>query len=110
MDPTTGRVRVWDLPTRLFHWALMACVIGSVVSAKIGGNGVTPGGPGDAAGLKDGDVITQFDHTIIDSSETLIAEIWQHKPGDKVSITYTRNGSSHTTTVTLGKRVGDALQ
>jgi putative serine protease PepD len=78
--------------------------------AKIGGNGVTPGGPGDAAGLKDGDVITQFDHTIIDSSETLIAEIWQHKPGDKVSITYTRNGSSHTTTVTLGKRVGDAQQ
>lgn len=78
--------------------------------AKIGGNGVTPGGPGDAAGLKDGDVITQFDHTIIDSSETLIAEIWQHKPGDKVSITYTRDGSSHSTTVTLGKRVGDAQQ
>lgn len=41
MDPTTGRVRVWDLPTRLFHWVLMACVIGSVVSAKIGGNAMT---------------------------------------------------------------------
>jgi cytochrome b len=31
-------VRVWDLPTRLFHWALAACVMGSVVSAKVGGN------------------------------------------------------------------------
>ena len=31
-------VRVWDLPTRLFHWVLAACVIGSVVSAKVGGN------------------------------------------------------------------------
>jgi cytochrome b len=31
-------VRVWDLPTRLFHWTLAACVIGSVVSAKVGGN------------------------------------------------------------------------
>ncbi len=31
-------VRVWDLPTRLFHWLLAACVIGSVVSAKLGGN------------------------------------------------------------------------
>ncbi len=41
MDPMTGRVRVWDLPTRLFHWVLMACVIGSVVSAKIGGNAMT---------------------------------------------------------------------
>ncbi len=32
------RVRVWDLPTRAFHWLLAATVIGSVVSAKIGGN------------------------------------------------------------------------
>ncbi|QPF72007.1 cytochrome B [Roseateles sp. DAIF2] len=31
-------VRVWDLPTRLFHWLLAACVIGSVLSAKLGGN------------------------------------------------------------------------
>lgn len=33
-----ARVRVWDLPTRLFHWALAASVIGAVVSAKLGGN------------------------------------------------------------------------
>lgn len=32
------RVRVWDLPTRVFHWVLAATVIGSVVTAKIGGN------------------------------------------------------------------------
>lgn len=32
------RVRVWDLPTRLFHWVLAACVIGSVLTAKVGGN------------------------------------------------------------------------
>ena len=31
-------VRVWDLPTRLFHWALAACVIGLVVTGNIGGN------------------------------------------------------------------------
>ena len=31
-------VRVWDLPTRLFHWTLAATIVGSVVSAKIGGN------------------------------------------------------------------------
>ena len=30
--------RVWDLPTRLFHWVLAFCVISSIVSAKIGGN------------------------------------------------------------------------
>lgn len=31
-------VRIWDLPTRLFHWLLAATAIASVVSAKIGGN------------------------------------------------------------------------
>jgi cytochrome b len=37
-DPAEGPVRIWDLPTRLFHWALAALVIGAVASAKIGGN------------------------------------------------------------------------
>jgi cytochrome b len=32
------RVRVWDWPTRLFHWSLALSVVGSVVSAKVGGN------------------------------------------------------------------------
>ena len=31
-------VRVWDLPTRIFHWSLAAVMVGSVISAKIGGN------------------------------------------------------------------------
>ena len=31
-------VRVWDLPTRLFHWALAACIVGLVVTGNIGGN------------------------------------------------------------------------
>jgi cytochrome b len=31
-------VRVWDLPTRMFHWLLAASVIGAVITAKIGGN------------------------------------------------------------------------
>jgi len=33
----TNRVRVWDLPTRLFHWALAACVPGLVITGYIGG-------------------------------------------------------------------------
>lgn len=31
-------IRVWDLPTRVFHWALVICVVGAVLSAKVGGN------------------------------------------------------------------------
>jgi cytochrome b len=31
------RVRVWDLPTRLFHWLLVACVVGLVATGYTGG-------------------------------------------------------------------------
>lgn len=34
----TKPVRVWDLPTRLFHWALAVGVLSQIVTAKIGGN------------------------------------------------------------------------
>jgi cytochrome b len=34
-------VRVWDLPTRLFHWSLVLCVVGSFASAWIGGNAMS---------------------------------------------------------------------
>ncbi len=37
MSTATQPTRVWDLPTRLFHWLLAATVVGSVVTAKIGG-------------------------------------------------------------------------
>ena len=32
------KVRVWDLPLRLFHWALAACVTVSIITGLIGGN------------------------------------------------------------------------
>ena len=34
----THSVRIWDLPTRLFHWLLALLVVGLVVSGNIGGN------------------------------------------------------------------------
>jgi len=30
-------VRVWDAPTRLFHWALAACFVGLIVTSQVGG-------------------------------------------------------------------------
>ncbi|MFD7436911.1 S1C family serine protease [Streptomyces sp. NPDC059861] len=69
---------------------------------------VEAGGPADKAGLKPGDVITKLDQTVIDSGPTLIGEIWTHKPGDKVTITYERGGRTDTVDVTLGSRVGDS--
>lgn len=37
-SPLHENIRVWDLPTRVFHWTLAATIVGSVVTAKVGGN------------------------------------------------------------------------
>lgn len=31
-------VRIWDLPTRLFHWLLAASVVGLIATGQLGGN------------------------------------------------------------------------
>ena len=33
--------RIWDLPTRIFHWALVLCVTGLIISGNVGGNAMT---------------------------------------------------------------------
>ncbi|MFJ7207770.1 S1C family serine protease [Streptomyces sp. NPDC098789] len=68
---------------------------------------VDPAGPAGKAGLKPGDVITQFGDKTIDSGPTLISEIWTYKPGDTVKLTYLRGGKPTTVDITLGSRVGD---
>ncbi|MEU9388506.1 trypsin-like peptidase domain-containing protein [Streptomyces sp. NPDC048324] len=73
-----------------------------------GASSVESGGPAAKAGLKPGDVIVKLDDRVIDSGPTLIGEIWTHKPGDTVTITYERGGKSHTVQLTLGSRTGDS--
>ncbi|MFF8916781.1 S1C family serine protease [Streptomyces sp. NPDC015032] len=83
---------------------------GAVISNQGAGGtaAVSKDGPADRAGLKAGDVITKFNDSVIDSGPTLIGEIWTHKPGDRVTVTYKRDGRTATTEVTLGERKGDS--
>jgi putative serine protease PepD len=62
---------------------------------------VTSGGAADNAGLKVGDVITKVDQRSIQDSDALVAAIRSYQPGNKVTITYVRGDTTHTTTVTL---------
>ena len=82
---------------------------GAVISDEGAGgtSAVTPDGPAAKAGLKAGDVITRFNDTVVDSGPTLIGEIWTHEPGDKVTLTYERDGRTATAELTLGERKGD---
>ena len=63
--------------------------------------GVTPGGPADKAGLKIGDIITNFDGVEINNSDELIVAIRSKSVGDKVKVKYIRNKISKEATVTL---------
>jgi S1-C subfamily serine protease len=56
----------------------------------------------EKAGLKAGDRITNFGGTEISSFEALQTAVKSMRGGDKVSITYAREGESHTVEVTLG--------
>jgi len=85
-------------------------VIGISIDMKFNGDGaliskndkaILPGGPAAKAGLKSGDIITKFDGRTVHSAEELIVAIRAKSVGDKIEVTYTRNGVSATATVTL---------
>jgi membrane-associated protease RseP (regulator of RpoE activity) len=65
---------------------------------------VADGSPAADAGLKAGDVVTAVDGDSVTSASQLAKVIADHKPGDDVTITYSRDGSSSTAKVTLGDR------
>src|SRR3954470_3368069 len=71
---------------------------------------VSDGGPAAAAGLRQGDVVTQIGSAPIHDSGDLVAAVATHKPGDKVDVTVKRGGATHKVTVTLGTQPSSAQQ
>jgi putative serine protease PepD len=81
--------------------------LGVSVTDASDGNGATlgtvvAGSPAASAGLQAGDEVTAVDGTAVANAAALRAAIVGHQPGDAVSITYVRNGTSATAQVTLG--------
>lgn len=69
---------------------------------------VTAGGAGDKAGLKKGDIITAVNGDLVASSEALVASVRGFQPGEKITLTYTRDGQQDEVEVTLGSDGGAA--
>jgi len=66
------------------------------------------GSAAEQAGIKVGDVITKVDNHLIVGSDSLVATVRSYRPGDKVSVTYTRDGKEHSVDVTLDSDAGSA--
>lgn len=71
------------------------------VGAEI--NEVTGGGAAEAAGLKPGDVVTEFNDVPVTSSTDLTAQVRALAAGSTTSLTYVRAGAANTVDVKLGE-------
>ncbi|WP_418346757.1 trypsin-like peptidase domain-containing protein [Streptomyces fodineus] len=67
-----------------------------------GGPAVSRGGPGERAGLKAGDVITEVDGQRVHTAEELIVKIRAHRPGDSLRLTVRRGGTDREVPLRLG--------
>jgi putative serine protease PepD len=69
---------------------------------------VTGGSAAEEVGLRTGDVITKVDDQVITDSQSLVATIRGHRPGDQVTLTVVRDGETQTLTATLNSDEGQA--
>ncbi|MER7930648.1 trypsin-like peptidase domain-containing protein [Streptomyces sp. NPDC096057] len=65
---------------------------------------VKSGGAADQAGIRPGDIITKLGDTGITTITSLSEALAADKPGQKTTVTYTRNGASKKADVTLGEQ------
>jgi serine protease Do len=66
--------------------------------------GIIAGGPGASAGLQGGDIIVEVDGVAIGEGQPLEYLLVQHAPGDGITLTVLRNGTTMQVAVTLGTR------
>lgn len=68
---------------------------------------VVENGSAEAAGLKQNDVITKFDGVDVHSVGELQEQVGKHRPGDKTTITYVRNGKENSVSMVLKNANGN---
>jgi serine protease Do len=69
--------------------------------------GITRGGAAVKAGMEEGDIITKVNDVDINTKSAFEEELSYRYPGDKVTISYMRNGKPSSTVLTLLNKNGD---
>ncbi len=64
--------------------------------------GVLPGGPGDSAGLKAGDVVLAVDGRDVADRASLYRHLWRRRPGEPVTLKVFRSNQARLVTVASG--------
>ena len=67
---------------------------------------VTKDGAAENAGIKKGDVITKVNNMPVTNGPEMVGQIATYRPGDKVTITYVRDGKENSVNVVLRNSTG----
>ena len=70
-------------------------------------DGVTEGGSGEEAGIKEGDVITKIGDATVNNVPELQEQITRYRPGNKIDVTLNRNNQEKVMTVVLKNKNGN---
>jgi len=68
---------------------------------------IIPSGSAQEAGMKENDVIVKFDGQNVNTMAELQEQVGKHRPGDKATVTFLRNGKETTLPITLKNIAGN---
>lgn len=108
-DGLTTTLQNYGRNFRMFDMSENRAMLGVTTEQAEGGaevQTVSEGSAAEKAGLKKGDIIRAIDDTKIETPDDLSEAIREHKPGDKVSISITREKKEQKITAELGKWKG----
>ncbi|MCW3081447.1 MAG: HtrA protease/chaperone protein [Segetibacter sp.] len=68
---------------------------------------VPTGGAASVAGIRKGDIVTKINEVKVTTGPEMVEQVTRYKPGDKITVTYLRDGKENTATLTLKNRSGN---
>jgi Do/DeqQ family serine protease len=68
---------------------------------------VPAGGAAATAGIKKGDIVTKINEIKVATGPEMVEQVTRYKPGDKITVTYLRDGKENTASLILKNRAGN---